>query len=269
MKMLSNVFFKSLRDERWAMTWWVSGLGLLAAMMIAFFPSVRGNDDFNVMLESYPEDLMALFGLTELTDITSTVGFLNAELFGFMAPLLFVIHGVVQGSGAIAGEEGRGTLEILLTEPITRGRLVAQKAAAMITNSVVLGLVLWVVLVIGALAIDMDVSVAHLAAITFSAVLLGVTFGALAFCAGCFTGKRSTSVAIVSGVAVVTYLLNAASGIVSYMEAAKWLSPFYYYISSNPLADGLHPGHAVILLMTIAVLLGAGYLGFMRRDLRL
>ena len=266
--MLSNVFFKSLRDERWAMTWWVSGLGLLAAMMIAFFPSIRGNDDFNVMLESYPEDLKALFGLTELTDITSAVGFLNAELFGFMAPLLFVIHGVVQGSGAIAGEEGRGPLEILLTEPITRGKLVAQKAAAMITNSVVLGLVLWVVLVIGALTINMDVSVARLAAVTFSTVLLGVTFGALAFCAGCFTGKRSTSVAIVAVVAVLTYLLNAGSGIVGYMQVAKWLSPFFYYNGGNPLANGLHPGHTVVSLAVIAALLVAGYFGFTRRDLR-
>ncbi len=101
--MLSNVFLKSLRDERWAMVWWSTGLGLLAAMMIAFFPSIRGNEAFNAVLESYPEDLMAFFGLTELTDITSAVGFLNAELFGLMAPLVFVIHGVVLGSGAIAG----------------------------------------------------------------------------------------------------------------------------------------------------------------------
>ena len=267
--MLSNVFFKSLRDERWPMVWWASGLSLLATMIIAFFPSIRGNDEFNAVLESYPENLMALFGLTELTDITSAVGFLNAELFGLMAPLLFVIHGVVLGSGAIAGEEGRGTLEILLTEPITRGMLVTQKFAGMITNAVFLGLVLWIVLVIGALAIDMDVSVLRLAAITFSTVLLGVTFGALAFAAGCITGSRSTSVSIVAAVAVGTYLLKAASEIVSYMQPAKWLSPFYYYNAADPLANGLHPAHAAVLLATIAIALGAGYFGLQRRDLRI
>ncbi len=267
--MLSNVFLKSLRDERWPMVWWSAGLGLFAAMMIAFFPSIRGNDDFNVMLESYPENLKTLFGLSELTDITSAVGFFNAEVFGFMAPLLFVIHGVVLGSGAIAGEEGRGSLEILLTEPITRGELVVQKAAAMIVNAISLGLVLWIVLVIGTLIIDIDLRVLHLAAITFSTVLLGVTFGALAFAAGCFTGSRGTSVAIVAAVAVGTYLLNAASGIVSYMEAAKWLSPFFYYNAANPLANGLNPAHAAALLATIAILLGAEYFGLARRDLRL
>ena len=267
--MLSNVFVKSLRDELWPMVWWASGIGLLSAMIIAFFPSIRGNDDFNAMLESYPENLMALFGLTKLTDITSAVGFLNAELFGLMAPLLFVIHGVVLGSGAIAGEEGRGTLEILLTEPISRRKLVAQKFAAMITNAIFLGVVLWIVLVISALAIDMGVSVLRLAAITFSTVLLGVTFGALAFAAGCITGSRSNSVFIVAAVAVGTYLLNAASGIVSYMHWAKWTSPFFYYNAADPLANGLNPTHAAVLLATIAILLGAGYAGLQRRDLRL
>jgi len=266
--LLSNVFVKSLRDACRPMVWWALGIGLLAAMEIAFFPSIRGNDDFNAMLESYPDNLMALFGVTELTDITSAVGFLNAELFGLMAPLLFVIHGVVLGSGAIAGEEGRGTLEILLTEPITRGKHVAQKFAAMVTNAVVLGLVLWIVLVIGALAINMDVSVLRLAAITFSTVLLGVNFGALAFAAGCITGSRSNSVFIAAAVAVGTYFLNAASGIVSYIQGAKWLSPFFYYNAADPLANGLNPAHAAVLLATIGILLGAGYAGLQRRDLR-
>jgi ABC-2 type transport system permease protein len=139
----------------------------------------------------------------------------------------------------------------------------------MITAAVVFALVLWIVLVIGALVIDMDVSALRLSAVTFSVMLLGVTFGALALAAGCFTGNRGTSVAVVAAVAVGTYLLNAVSGIVSYMEPAKWLSPFFYYNAADPLANGLNPAHAAVLLSTTAVLLGAGYLGLRRRDLRL
>ncbi len=267
--MLHNVYFKSLRDERWATIWWTLGLGLTGALIMAIFPSIQGNDDLNNLLESYPENLKALFGFTETTDITSAVGFLNAELFAFMAPLLFVIHGVILGSGAIAGEEGRGTLEILLTEPISRGKLVTQKFAAMITTAIVLALVLWVVLVVGALAVGMDVSVLRIAAITFSVMLLGITFGAVAFTAGCFTGSRGASVAVAAAVGVGTYFLNAASGIVGFMQPAKWLSPFFYYNAADPLANGLNPAHAAVLLSACAILMGVGYLGFRRRDLKL
>ena len=267
--MFNNVFLKSLRDQRWPTIWWSLGLGLLSALVIAIFPSIRGNDELNNLLDTYPENLKALFGMTELTDITSAVGFLNAELFALMAPWLFVIHGIVLGSGAIAGEEGRGTLEILLTEPITRGKLVAQKSAAMVTATVVLALALWIVLVVGALAINMDVSAPRLAAVTISVMLLGLTFGALAFAAGCLSGSRSASVSIVAAIAVATYFLNASSGIVSYLQAAKWLSPFFYYNGADPLANGLNPVHTAVLLSTTVILLGAGYLGFRRRDLRL
>ena len=76
-----------------------------------------------------------------------------------------------------------------------------------------------------------------------------------------------TNVSIVVAVAVGTYLLNAASGIVSYMQTAKWLSPFFYYNAADPLANGLHPAHAAVLLAAIAILLGAGYAGLRRRDL--
>ncbi len=267
--MLSNVFFKSLRDQRLAMILWAAGIALLAGEMIAVFPTVRGSDEFNKLMESYPESLMAVFGISELTDITSAVGFLNAQLFAFMAPLLFVIHGIVLGSGAIAGEEGRGTLEILLTEPITRGKLVAQKFAAMVTSAVVLAIVLWVVLVIGAIAIDMDVSVLRLAAVVFGLLLLGVCFGALTFAAGCLTGGRGASVAIGAGGAVGAFFLNSLSGIVTYMEPAKWVSPFFYYNGADPLANGLDLGHIAVLLLTIAILFAVGYFGLRQRDLRL
>ena len=74
----------------------------------------------------------------------------------------------------------------------------------MITTAVILDLVLWTVLVIGALGIDMDVSAPNLAAATFSVMLLGLTFGTLAFAGGCFTGNRRSSVAVIAAVAVAT-----------------------------------------------------------------
>ena len=72
-----------------------------------------------------------------------------------------------------------------------------------------------------------------------------------------------------AAVAVGTYFLNAASGIVSYIQGAKWLSPFFYYNAADPLANGLNPAHVAVLLATIGILLGAGYAGLQRRDLRL
>ena len=109
---------------------------------------------FEELMKAYPEGLMALFGASDLENITSAAGFLNVELFGFMVPLLFIVFAVGLGSGAIAGEEGRATMEILLAEPVDRGRVVLEKSGAMIAATVVLGIVLWVAMVVGAVAVD-------------------------------------------------------------------------------------------------------------------
>ncbi len=267
--MLSNVFLKSLRDERKALALWGVGTALLIAMMVAFYPSIKDNEQIEELVETYPENLLALMGIENLADISSGAGYLSLELFGFMAPLLFTIYAVRLGSGAVAGEESRGTLEVLLSEPITRGRLVVQKAAAMVSATVLLAVVYWAVLAIGAAGAGMDVSPLRLAAATFGLLLLGLAFGALALAVGCLTGSWGTSVGVVSAVAVGTHLLNAVGGMVDYLEPVRWLTPFYYYNGAEPLRNGLHAGHAAILVAAVAVLVVVAHFGLQRRDLRL
>ena len=139
---------------------------------------------------------MALFGASDLSDITSPAGYLNAELFGFMAPFLFIIFAVALGSFSIAGEERVGTLELLLSAPVPRGRLILEKFASMVALTGVLAAVLWVVLAVGRIPAGMDISLLLLAQMTISVSLLGLTFGSVAFAVGSAIGGRGLSVAV-------------------------------------------------------------------------
>ena len=179
--MLPNVLFKTLRDQRRSLPFWGVGLVLLAAFLAGLYPTVRDNNVFQQMVEAYPDELKGLMGLTDSMDISSGVGWLNIEAFGFMVPLVFIVYGVLAGATAIAGEEGRGTLYLLLTEPIERGRVVLEKFGAMALAMGALCVVLYAALAVGAVATGMDdVGMLNLAAITASAALLGLVFGALA-----------------------------------------------------------------------------------------
>lgn len=267
--MLGSVFAKSLRDQRRSLGWWSLGLVLLTASIIAFFPSIRDNADIEELMKAYPEGLMALFGASDLENITSAAGFLNVELFGFMVPLLFIVFAVGLGSGAIAGEEGRATMEILLAEPVDRGRVVLEKSGAMIAATVVLGIVLWVAMVVGAVAVDMDIGPVRFAEAVLTVTLLGLTFGGLALAIGCITGNRGLALGVSSAAAVSTFVADALGEIADFIDPAKWVSPFYYYNDANVLANGLNPAHAAVLAATAAVLVGIGYRAFQRRDLHL
>lgn len=267
--MLRNVFQKTLRDQRRSLTWWGLGVALLTGAIIAIYPSIQGIEDLQSVMEAYPEELMALIGADSLTNITSPSGYLNAELFGFMVPAIFIIFGVSQGSSAIAGEERAGTLEILLSEPVTRGRLIVEKFCSMVASLVVLATVLWIALTVGSVVVNMQISFLRLIEITISVALLGLTFGAVAFAVGGITGRRGLSIGVASAAAVASYVLNVSGAIVDFMEPTRWISPFYYYNGSTPLIHGLNLAHAGALIAIVTALAVASYFAFQRRDLHL
>ena len=56
------------------------------------------------------------------------------ELFSLMAPLLLIVFSIGAGASAIAGEEDRHTLELLLANPVSRCRIVLEKLAALVAG---------------------------------------------------------------------------------------------------------------------------------------
>ena len=253
--MLRSVALKTLRDLRRGFLWWSLGLAGMVAMMVAVYPTVRDNPALDRLVQQYPEALKAFVGFGGEFDYASGAGYLGSELFSFMVPLLLLLAAIGAGARAVAGEEEAGTLELLLSCPVSRRRLVLEKLGALAVEVAGLGAVLLLSLWIGARAVAMDVSVAHLAAATASAVLLALAYGALALLLGAATGRRGLTVAVVAAAAVAAYLVASLAPLVGALEPAKLASPFYHYSASDPLREGLAAGHS-LLLLGIAVAAG-------------
>jgi ABC-2 type transport system permease protein len=265
--MLRNVFLKSLRDLRRGFVWWSVGLAGMAAMMVSVYPSVKGNPALDKLVQNYPEALRGFFGFGGELDYTSAAGYLGMELFSLVVPLLLLIAAVAAGSAAVAGEEERGTMDLLLSLPVSRPRLVLEKLAALVTEAVALGLVVWLSLWVGARAVGMDIAATKLGAATASAVALAVAYGAIALLVGCATGRRGLAIAITSAAAVAAYLLNSLAPLVDLPDPVQKVSPFYYYVGDNPLRSGLDPLHVLVLLGIAAVGAAAAVVAVRRRDL--
>ena len=263
--MLRNIFTKSLRDQRKSLTFWGIGVAALSLVTVLFYPSVKEVQEFSKLFEE-TEALARLFA-GGFTDLTSPEGYLNSQLFSLMVPILFLVYAIGQGSGTIAGEEERGTLDILLSNPTTRFQVLVQKFLSMLASILALAFVLWVGVVVGAAIVGMDLSLVGAAQVTLSAMLLGTVFGALALALGSATGKRGSSIGITGALALAAYLLYALAPLVEGLKVTEKISPFYYYIAADPLVNGLNPVHvAVLIAMTIA-LLAVAIITFERRDL--
>ena len=187
------------------------------------------------LLEGLPDALLRLIGESE---ILSPRRLSERQLFGAIVPILFLVYGVVAGSGAIAGEEETRTLDLLLSNPVTRTRVVIEKALAMIIGLTLLGLVLWTATYLASLPADMDLDVWHLAAVNLSAALFGFFMGGFGLTVGASTGARGLAVGLGAALGVVGYLWNSLAPLVERLDPFQRLSPFDYYYSPTRSGTG-------------------------------
>ena len=266
--MRRNVTLSTLVDLRRSLAWWSLGLLSMVALQISVYPTVRDDSGFAEITESYPEVFKELLGFGGADfDYTSPAGYRGIALVSVMVPRLLIIAAVATGARGIAGEEEGGTLDLLLSLPVTRRRVAAEKLAATGLEVVVLGLVLLVSLWVGVRAVDMDLSIGHLAAAVLGAVLLAMGFGAIALLVGAATGRRGVAIGIAAALAAAAYLVNSLAALVSQLETLQRLTPFYHHAAPHPLLQGVDWPHLAVLAAVVVVASADALVAVDRRDL--
>ncbi|MEV6426377.1 ABC transporter permease subunit [Nocardia sp. NPDC051463] len=261
--MLRNVYLKSLRDQRRGLLGWSIGIIALVLLESALWPSISDMAGLRDFLNSYPEPLRKLFNMDQF--VTGT-GFLNAELFSMLLPILFLVFAIGRGAKAVAGEEQSGTLEVLLITRLSPVRLAVQQAAVLATVVVVLGAVLCGSIIACSALFGLGISTGAALTGSLAMVLLGIEFGWLALAVGAATGRRIVALGTASVFAVAAYVLYVASKIVESVRPWGPLSPFDQAIEDGPLGAGLPAAYAWLVLSGSVVLLAALPV-FNRRDI--
>lgn len=261
---MGSVLTKTLREQRRTLAWWAFGLVAAVVLTTAFYPSISRNAaSFEKLLESLPAGLRKAFG----EDFASPAGYLQARLFSIFAPVLLLIYAIGAGSRSIAGEEERQTLDLLLSTPVARRRVVLDKALAMIVATVGLGAVLALAIVVTGPPFDLAVSVANVVAAAAACVLLALAFGAIALAVGAGTGRRSVAVGVTAGAAAGAYLIDILALSVSGLGWLHRITPFFYYRDPEPIVHGLYPVDAIVLGAIAVVSVAIAAWSFERRDL--
>lgn len=266
--MIPNVAERSMRDQRRSLLVWAAALVGIVAIYVAIYPSIKSNTSFNKLFDEMPKAYRALFSVSSSVDFTSPAGYLNTELLSFMGPLLVLIYSIGAGSSAVAGEENRHTLDLLLANPVSRARVVVEKFGALVAGVALLMLVLWASLVAEGAAAGMNVPIANSAAAVFQLGLLGIEFGAVALLAGCATGHLAFSRAVAGFAAVAAYLVNGLAQLAGWLHPIRPASPFYEFIGHDPLRNGLWLNAVPAMLLATAALVAAAVVTFRLRDVR-
>lgn len=265
--MPTEVLVEGIRERRRGLAWWALGLAALVALNVAFYPSIRDDQALSDYAKDLPESVRALFAGGEL-DITSPAGYLNSQIFALLAPILFLIFAIGAGSAAVAGEEERGTLDLILAQPLRRRNYVVQRFLALTALVAALALVLLLTVALGSWAVDLEIGFGKLLAASSSVGLLALFFGSVALAAGAIRPGRAPAIALAAGLAVVAWLLDGLGKAVDLLDSLRPLSPYYQAIGRNPLREGALWDGWSILAVACALLAAVAVVGFERRDVR-
>ena len=261
---LHSVFERTFHEQRRSLYGWSVGLFALGLIMTALYPTIRGNPQLATLHETYPRALRSLFGIS---DMTTGVGFLRAEVFSFVAPMLIIVLAVLWGGDLIAGEEDRGTIDILLANPISRRRVLLEKWAALLAGVAVASAALTAGLAIGIVAADLHAGAGEIAAAVVSTALLGVLYGTVAVALGAATGRRGLARGVTAALAVAAYLLSSLADLVGWLKPVRPTSPWYHTLGVDPLAAGFLPLHLLVIVALTAAVIGGAVTAFDRRNL--
>ena len=262
--MHADVARLDLRLRRRSMAWYTAGMGIYALLIVAMYPTVASDTTLESLTSSNPK-VMALLGVAG--SLTSPVGWVSGNLYANFLPLIMLLLTVGYGASSLAGQSEDGTLGLVATLPISRQKLVLQKALVLVLVALPLAVVTAACVVAGR-HYDLDLAVGPLLGTTAAVLLLGVDFGLLALLLGVASGSRGLAIGVASALAAASYLVGSLAPVVHWAHALRWASLFHWAVGADQLTRGPSPTAWAVLALVGAGLLGGALATVHRLDIR-
>ena len=264
--MNSVLFFLDLRIKRLSTVMWLAAVIALVLMYVALYPSIKSTPGVDEFIQNLPEALREAFAIA---DYSSPTGYLQAEIFSGLLPVVLLVLVIGRGSASVAGEEDQKRLEIVMAQPVSRVSLYLSKAASL----TVISLLMVFFGVFGTIAlvgpwVSITVGLADLFAICFHLFVFVLFAGFLALAAGAASGRKGLGVALASADFALGFLIESLGRSIDWLGRLRPLSPWRWYSSSQPLSNGIDWGDCGVLVGSALAVLCLGAWLFNRRDLR-
>ena len=236
---------------------------VISAFFLLAFPGFA--EEAAVIEAAFPGYIVGLLGFEELHTIEGFAG-------GYVYPLLWILlaGGYIASvsAGLIVDDIRDRRLDLLLSNPVSRESVVLQKVASLWLPLVVLNVVLWLVLYVGAFLISESIdpgalTMVHLLSIPYLLVCAGI--GVVASVVANRTDRAQVAA---FGLVGLLWLVDGLSELDEDFEWIGAVTPSRYI---DPTAIFVHEEYAFfdagVLLAAFLVLLGVAIAVFVRRDI--
>ncbi|MEX2112091.1 MAG: ABC transporter permease [Pirellulales bacterium] len=222
---------KSLIECRWlllACVVFMFGVHWLRVWISSFF-SMR---DLETMLSLLPAPIEQLLPVS-YTQMATTAGQIAAEYDDPVVLLLMTVWAISRGSDAVSGELNRGTMEMVLAQPVTRTSVVATQGIVTVAGAALLGLAAWLGTCTGLATVTLESTIDPRVFVppALNLFALGAFLAGLTTMVSAGTSYRARTIGIVGGFYAVSMVVKIVGRMAPGWE---WLSYCSFFTPFEP-----------------------------------
>lgn len=259
-----TVFFHELKRGRISLLIWSAAIAFMLAICVIIYPEMKSQmGDISAMFADMGSFSEA-FGMDKI-NFGSFTGFFGVEC-GNVLGLGGAFFAAIIGISALSKEEKEHTAEFLLTHPISRTAVIAQKLFAVFAQITILNIAVAAVTAVSVVAIGEDTDVKTIFLLFLSYFILQIEIAAITFGISAFIKGNGLGIGL--GMAVVFYFLNIIANLTEDAKFLKYLTPFGYTEGSDIISGGkIEIKYLSVGLLFTALGITAAFIKYRKKDI--
>ena len=260
-----TIFKQEIKSQKLPILIWSLSIGLLIALCVLMYPEMKSEMEGVNELFSSMGSFTSAFGMDQL-NFGTLLGFYAVEGGNILA-IGGAFFAAITAISALLKEEKERTAEFLLTHPVSRIRVVAEKLLSVFAIIMILNLIVFIcsacsILIIGE---DMDWKIMllfHIAYLLMQLEVAGICFGISAF-------LNKSGIGIGIGIAAMMYFLNIVANISERAKSLKYITPFGYTEGADIINEqSLNAGYLIPGMILMLVGIAVAFWKYTKKDIK-
>lgn len=259
-----TIYIKELKQSFKSLCIWTASIAFMMLVCVLLFPEMKGEMDSVSSIFANMGGFTAAFGMDKLS-FGQLMGFYGIEC-GNVLGIGGGFFAALAGISVLANEEKERTAEFLLTHPISRVSIIAQKLLSVLTQVVVLNIVVVAVSLISAAVINESFEMKEFILLHVSYLIMQLEISCICFGISAFIRRGSIGIGL--GLALAFYFMNLVCNMTEQAEFLRYITPYAYAEASNIISEGKLDTVLIVIGIIIAVIGAAvGFIKYTKKDI--
>lgn len=259
-----TIYIKELKQSFKSLCIWTASIAFMMLVCVLLFPEMKGEMDSVSSIFANMGGFTAAFGMDKLS-FGQLMGFYGIEC-GNVLGIGGGFFAALAGISVLANEEKERTAEFLLTHPISRVSIIAQKLLSVLTQVVVLNIVVVAVSLISAAVINESFEMKEFILLHVAYLIMQLEISCICFGISAFIRRGSIGIGL--GLALAFYFINLVCNMTEQAEFLRYITPYAYAEASNIISEGKLDTVLIVIGIIIAVIGAAvGFVKYTKKDI--